>query len=80
MEKHPDRLLELGALYRERVGFGDCGWIEQRLRSIGARWGRRYAEEFDAWETRGGLQSALLPAERVGGPPHPEPTVSTERT
>lgn len=80
VEKHRDRILELGALYRERVGFGDRDWIEQRLRGIGARWGLRYAEEFDAWETQGGLRSALFPAEPVGGPPHPEPTASTERT
>lgn len=78
VDRHRDRILELGALYRERVGFGDREWIEQRLRSIGTRWGLRHAEEFDAWETEGGVRSALLPAERVGGPPHPEPTLPAE--
>jgi N-acetylglucosamine malate deacetylase 1 len=63
VEPHVERIHELARFYFERIRFGDPEWIDQRLTRIGARHGLRYAEEFDAWESRPGVVTALLPAE-----------------
>ncbi len=56
-----DTILELADHYRRAVGFGDRAWLEDRLRRAGERWGVGYAEEYDVWETEGGMVDALLP-------------------
>ena len=63
VEPHLSGVLDLGCYYMERVGFGHPDWLEARLAETGRRWGLEYAEEFDAWETKPGVVSALLPAE-----------------
>lgn len=69
---HRAAIDELSRFYFHGVGFGDPEWMEQRLRTVGARWGCEYAEEFDAWETRGGRRvDSLLPAEPLDGEAHP---------
>ncbi len=75
VEPHLDLILDLGRFYMERVGFGDPDWLEARLAETGRRWDLRYAEEFDAWETRPGIVSSLLPAEPAGRPPPPSRAV-----
>lgn len=71
VEPHREAMYRLGEFYRERVGFGDPAWIEQRLRAGAEGRDARFVELYDAWETRPGLVEALLPAERAG-PPHPD--------
>jgi len=39
----------------------------RRLRVTGEPYGLRYAEVFDAWESRGGIVPSLLPAEPDDG-------------
>ena len=69
---HREGIAELSRFYFHGVGFGDPEWMEQRLRTVGARWGCEYAEEYDAWETRSDLVvDALLPAEPLAGEVHP---------
>jgi LmbE family N-acetylglucosaminyl deacetylase len=63
---------ELARFYHHGVGFGDPEWLHGRLHAIGARWGVEYAEEFDAWETEGGLTDTLLPAAPLANVMHPE--------
>ena len=46
-----DKVLELAAFYRERVGWPDEAWLLQRLRKAGAAHGLDAAELFEAWET-----------------------------
>ena len=58
-----DQIHELGRFYRENIGFGNAEWIDRRLRVTGEPYGLRFAEVFDAWETRGGIVPSLLPAE-----------------
>lgn len=53
-------VLELGAFYRERVGWPQQDWLEQRIRTAGHVWGVAAAEVFDAWESEGGLRSTLV--------------------
>jgi LmbE family N-acetylglucosaminyl deacetylase len=73
VEPYLEGIYELGRFYHERIGFGDRDWIERRLRAAAAPFGLRYAEVFDAWETRPGVVPALLPAEPAGGEPiHPD--------
>jgi LmbE family N-acetylglucosaminyl deacetylase len=73
VEPYLEGIHEIARFYYERIGFGDPGWIDRRLREIGAQHGLRYAEVYDAWETQGGGVPALLPAELdVAEPPHPE--------
>lgn len=72
VEPYVDSVLELGRFYEERVGFGHPDWLRSRLSEVGRRWGLRYAEEFDAWETRPGVVGALLPAEPAGPSRPPE--------
>jgi N-acetylglucosamine malate deacetylase 1 len=74
---HRERIAELTELYFHGIGFGDPGWFEERLRNTGERWGVRYAEEFDAWETPGGGMPSLLPAEPLAGTLHPDRKVPT---
>jgi LmbE family N-acetylglucosaminyl deacetylase len=69
---HRERIDELSRFYLQGVGFGDPEWMENRLLSVGERWGCRYAEEFDAWESQGGTRvEALLPAPPLEGQSHP---------
>lgn len=72
VEPHMDRILELARLYSEGIGFGDPAWVKSRLRALGERHGLAYAEEFEAWETEPGTADALLPAEPVPSPEHPD--------
>ena len=59
--------------------FGDPEWMEHRLGDAGARWGCRYAEELDAWETEAGrLVPSLLPAPLAEHTYHPVRTESRE--
>ncbi len=67
-----DRIFAVADIYHEELQFPDRRWLESRLRTIGARWGVEWAEEFDAWETEGGLVDCLLPARLAGLEPHPE--------
>jgi N-acetylglucosamine malate deacetylase 1 len=62
VEPHLEGIRRLAAYYYERIRFGHPDWVENRLRAGGARHGLRYAEVFDAWETRPGVVDALLPA------------------
>ncbi|MDH3298497.1 MAG: PIG-L family deacetylase [Gemmatimonadota bacterium] len=71
-EPYLDKVFELGRLYFEALEFPHPGWLEERLRIVGRRWGLAYAEEFDAWETNPGLVSALLPGDLDALSPHPE--------
>lgn len=69
---HRDAIAQLANLYFNGLGFGDPEWLEQRLAATGERWGARYAEELDAWETEGGLVDALLPANALQNATHPD--------
>lgn len=57
---HVDKALELGAHYRERVGWPPEAWHRDRLRQRGAEWGVAAAEHFDAYESQGGLYRTLF--------------------
>jgi LmbE family N-acetylglucosaminyl deacetylase len=67
-----DQIFAVADIYYEELQFPDRRWLESRLRAIGARWGLGWAEEFDAWETEGGLVDSLLPARQSGLDSHPE--------
>ncbi len=67
-----ERIGEVAALYHAGVGFGDPEWLDARLQEVGARWGFRFAEEFDAWETAAGPTTTLLPAPQLEGVVHPD--------
>lgn len=69
-----DKIRELALHYQRELEFPDPDWLEERLRGIGRRWDLEMAEEFDAWETAGGLVESLLPVEVQGLPDHPERT------
>jgi N-acetylglucosamine malate deacetylase 1 len=56
---HLDRVHELGAFYRERVGWPRHDWLQTRLAAAGQRYGVAAAELFDAWETPPGLHALL---------------------
>jgi LmbE family N-acetylglucosaminyl deacetylase len=75
-----DEILAVGEIYHQALEFPDRTWLEMRLRAIGERRGLRWAEEFDAWETRGGLVSSLLPAEPEGLAAHPERSAERARS
>lgn len=66
-----DLIFGVADIYHEELQFPDRRWLESRLQTIGARWGLRWAEEFDAWETEGGVVDSLLPARQAGLDPHP---------
>ena len=73
VEPYLDQIFALGQFYLERIGFGERGWIEERLRANGAPFGIRYAEVWDAWESDGGIFPSLLPARLSQGEPiHPD--------
>ncbi|MBW3573050.1 MAG: PIG-L family deacetylase [Gemmatimonadetes bacterium] len=74
VEPYVDTIHELARFYRESIGFGEREWVERRLRHAAEPYGLRYAEVFDAWETRPGTVSHLIPAEPAdaGEPMHPE--------
>ncbi|HEX2206270.1 MAG TPA: PIG-L deacetylase family protein [Longimicrobium sp.] len=74
VEPYVDTIHELARFYRENIGFGDPQWLERRLRATGEQYGLRYAEAFDAWETRPGVVRHLLPAPtaEIGEHIHPD--------
>ena len=55
-----EQALALGAFYRERVGWPPEQWHRDRLRRVGERYGVAAAEEFDAWESEGGVYASLF--------------------
>lgn len=57
---HTAALFELARFYRERVGWPQQAWLEERIRAGGAPWGCAAAEQFDAWESPGGLRTTLF--------------------
>lgn len=63
VSNHVDRALELGAFYRERVGWPPEDWHRNRLLAAGAEWGVAAAEVFDAYESIGGLYTSLFDSE-----------------
>lgn len=63
VEPHLDKIHELARFYFQAIRFGDPAWIDRRLAHAGEPFGLRYAEVFDAWESRPGRFDALLPAE-----------------
>ena len=69
---HMDKIFQVADHYRKSIGFGDVDWLQDRLQSSGSNWGIDYAEEFDAWETGGGLAKALLPHLNADFVHHPE--------
>lgn len=69
-----DKIRELALHYQEALEFPDPEWLEDRLRAIGRQWNLDLAEEYDAWETRGGIVTSLLPVATTGLPDHPERT------
>jgi LmbE family N-acetylglucosaminyl deacetylase len=71
---HRDKIRELSRHYQRELEFPDPDWLEDRLRGIGRHWGLELAEEYDAWETRGGIVESLLPVEIHGPADHPERT------
>lgn len=60
VSQHLDRVMELAAYYRERVGWPEEEWLMDRLRRAGEPHGVAAAERFDAWETPPGLVSRLV--------------------
>ena len=60
--RHVDKAIELGAFYRERVGWPPEDWHHARLRRAGEEWGVQAAEVFDAYETEGGLYRSIFDA------------------
>lgn len=57
---HVDTALELGAFYRERVGWPPEEWHRNRLMAAGKEWGVAAAEIFDAHESVSGLYTSLF--------------------
>lgn len=57
---HLDRVLELAAFHRDRVGWPEEDWLLDRLRRAGAPHGFDVAERFDAWETPPGPGRTLV--------------------
>jgi LmbE family N-acetylglucosaminyl deacetylase len=77
VQAHISAIHEVAGVYMQGVGFGDPEWLENRLSQTGVRWGCRYAEEFDAWESQPGTFRALLPAPEITGLLHPERKTSS---
>lgn len=71
-EPYLDKIFELGQLYYEALEFPHRDWLDERLKLIGRRWGLKYAEEFDAWESDPGIVTSLLPATLTHLSEHPE--------
>lgn len=55
-----EQALALGAFYRDRVGWPPEDWHRERLRRCGKEWGVAAAEQFDAYESAGGLYRTLF--------------------
>lgn len=73
VEPYLEKIHELARFYYERIGFGNAEWVDRRLQAAAEPHGLRYAEVYDAWETRPGVVQALLPAPiwTAGEPLHP---------
>ena len=73
VEPYVEKIHELARFYFERIGFGNAEWVDRRLQAAAEPHGLRYAEVYDAWETRPGVVQALLPAAiwTAGEPLHP---------
>jgi N-acetylglucosamine malate deacetylase 1 len=56
---HMATILEVGAFYRERVGWPPEDWHRGRLADAGREYGVAAAEKFDAYESVAGLYGAL---------------------
>lgn len=69
---HLEEIQELARFYHEGVGFGNPDWLLDRLRTIGTGWKLPYAEEFDAWETEGGVVETILPPRPMETMMHPD--------
>lgn len=67
-----EKIGELAELYFHGLGFGDPEWLERRLAEAGERWGVRYAEEHDSWESPSRCTEHLLPAPPLDGATHPD--------
>ncbi len=63
VEPHLETIHALARFYRDEIGFGDRAWLDRRLRVAAAPHGLRFAEVFDAWETKPGVVPSLLPAD-----------------
>ncbi len=55
-----DRIRAVATFYRERIGWPEDEWLEERLKKAGTQWGVEAAELFDAWETTPGLSAYLI--------------------
>ena len=60
---HVDKAIELGAFYRERVGWPPAEWLQNRLLEAGRQWGVQAAEVFDAYESKTGIYRTLFDSE-----------------
>ena len=69
-----ERVLDVAALYRREIGFGDPGWLKRRWSVAGSKWGLSSAEAYDAWETAPGAVNHLLPADPGDANLHPDRT------
>lgn len=58
--RYVDKAIELGAFYRERVGWPPEQWHFDRLVRAGNEWGVQAAEVFDAYESESGLFKLLF--------------------
>lgn len=57
---HLEKVLELAAFHRSRVGWPEEAWLLDRLRRAGQPHGLRAAERFDAWESPAGVGPGLF--------------------
>jgi LmbE family N-acetylglucosaminyl deacetylase len=80
VSQHRAGIAELADLYLNGLGFGDHDWLERRLAEPGKRWGFRYAEEFDSWESPSRSSDSLLPAPPLDGVIHPDRKDVPERS
>ncbi len=71
VEPYIDDILRLADFYHRALGFGDRDWLLGRLRRAGAAAAQMFVEAFDAWESRDGVVSALLPATEAVAVAHP---------
>jgi len=72
VSRYRDTILELAGFYKRRIGFGNRDWILNRLQIAARPFGLQYAEVFDAWEEIPVSHQALLPAEPLALPSHPD--------
>lgn len=71
VEPYVERVFAVAEYHRSLIGFGDRGWLEERLRRAGREGGVRWGEAFDAWETPPGTVARLLPTEELRAHVHP---------